>query len=54
MEYDEILNNTDINDIKAYAKALLDSEEACWECDPILIDEFWSQKVHEFLEKLAN
>ena len=54
MEYAEILNNTDINDIKAYAKALLKSEDMCWDCDPILIDEFWSQKVHEFLEKLAN
>ena len=54
MDYAEILKNTDINDARAYAKALLESEDMCWDCDPILIDEFWSRKVHEFLEKLAS
>ena len=44
----------DINNIREYASALLDSEEKCWDCDPVLIDEYWAGKVHEFLKHLAK
>ena len=54
MQYYEILENVDKKDVKAYAKGLLEAERACWECDPILIEEYWSEEVHDFLNFLAN
>lgn len=54
MEYSEVLEKVDINNVKEYAKALLESEELCWNCDPILIEEFWTEKVEEFLKYLAE
>lgn len=54
MNYNEILKSVEMKDVKEYAKALLDCEEECWECDPVLIEEYWSDKVHEFLEFLAK
>ena len=54
MQYYEILENVDKKDIKAYAKGLLEAEKACWKCDPILIEEYWSEEVHDFLNFLIN
>lgn len=54
MEYREVLERVDVNNIKEYAKALLVSEELCLDCDPILIEEFWVDKVREFLKNLAK
>ena len=54
MEYREVLEKADINNTKEYAKALLESQELCWNCDPILIEEFWAEKVEEFLKHLAE
>ena len=54
MEWKEILEKADKNNVKDYAKALLDSEKMCWDCDPILIEEFWINKVREFLKTIAE
>ena len=52
--YDKILKTVKMNDIKSYAQALLKTEKECWECDPSLIDEYWENEVHKFLEFLAQ
>ena len=54
MKYRKVLEKANINNTKEYAKALLESQRLCWDCDPILIEEFWAEKVEEFLKYLAE
>lgn len=53
-EAEEAIKLVDINNPNEYAKALLKLETFCWECDPILIEEWWTDEVHKFLKNLAN
>ena len=54
MKYRKVLEKANINNAKEYAKALLESQRLCWDCDPILIEEFWAEKVEEFLKYLVE
>jgi hypothetical protein len=53
-EAEEAIKLVDINNPNEYAKVLLKLETFCWKCDPILIEEWWTDEVHKFLKNLAN
>ena len=53
-EAEKAIKLVDINNPNEYAKALLKLETFCWKCDPILIEEWWTDEVHKFLENLTK
>lgn len=53
-EAEKAIKLVDINNPNEYAKALIKLETFCWECDPILIEEWWTAEVYKFLENLAK
>ena len=53
-EAEEAIKLVDINNPNEYAKALLKLETFCWEWDPILIEEWWADKVRKFLKNLTK
>ena len=53
-EAEEAIKLADINNPNEYAKVLLKLETFCWECDPILIEEWWADEVRKFLKNLAK
>ena len=50
----KVMESINMDDANKYADALLKLKEWCWECDPILIEEFWSDEVSDFLNYLAS